>query len=143
MLDLFRDEIEAHAPVHPGNVDKVAAGALRAALTAGSAAQLAGMALELLHPIKSMGVQQAIGVLASFAGFDEIIKPFFGATLRYGMGLPAEHRAAAHFRSVLPPIETARGLAAIGLLDPNNDIERLWRAGCPGAHTGLHNDVQI
>ncbi len=143
MLDLFRDEIEAHAPVHPGNVDKVAAGALRAALTAGSAAQLAGMALELLHPIKSMGVQQAIGVLASFAGFDEIIKPFFGATLRYGMGLPAEHRAAAHFRSVLPPIETARELAAIGLLDPNKYIERLELAGYPEPYPGLLNDIRF
>jgi len=143
MLDLFRDEIEAHAPVHPGNVDKVAAGALRAALTAGSAAQLAGMALELLHPIKSMGVQQAIGVLASFAGFDEIIKPFFGATLRYGMGLPAEHRAAAHFRSVLPPPEVARELAAIGLLDPNKYIERLELAGYPEPYPGLLNDIRF
>ncbi len=143
MLDLFRDDIEAHAPVHPGNVDKVAAAALRSALTAGSTAQLAGMALELLHPIKSMGVQQAIGVLASFAGFEEIIKPFFGATLRYGMGLPAEHRAAALFRSVLPPPELVRELAAIGVLDPNKYIERLELAGYPEPYPGLLNDIRF
>ncbi len=143
MLDLFRDHIEAQAPVHPGNVDKVAAAALSAALVAGSTAQLAGMAIELLHPIKSMGVQQAIGVLARFAGFEEIIKPFFGATLKHGMGQPAEHRAAAHFRSTLPPVELVRELAAIGDLDPNKYIERLEFAGYPEPYPGLLNDVRF
>src|SRR5712664_2708254 len=143
MLDLFRDHIEAQAPVHPGNVDKVAAAALTAALVAGSTAQLAGMAIELLHPIKSMGVQQAIGVLARFAGFEEIIKPFFGATLKHGMGQPAEHRAAAHFRSTLPPVELVRELAAIGDLDPNKYIERLEFAGYPEPYPGLLSDLRF
>ena len=143
MLNLFRDDIEAHAPVHPGNVDQVAAAALRAALTAGSVAQLAGMGLELLHPLKQMGVQQAIGVLAEFAGFSEIARPYFGATLRYGIGLPAEHRAAAHFRTVLPPLETVRELAAIGRMDPNKYIERLQLAGYPDPYPAVLNDIRF
>ncbi len=131
MLDLFRDDIEAHAPVTPANVDKVAAAALRSALTAGSVAQLSGMGLELLHPLKQLGVQQAIGVLAEFAGFAEIAKPFFNATLRYGIGLPAEHRAAAHFRSVLPPVGDVRELAARGLIPLDKYADRLVLAGYP------------
>ncbi len=131
ILRLFRDDIEAHAPVTAGNVSQVAAAALRSALTAGSVAQLAGMGLELLHPLKSMGVQQAIGVLAEFAGFSEIAKPFFGATLRYGIGLPAEHRAAAHFRTVLPPIGDVQTLAAKGLIPLSKYHDRLVLQGYP------------
>jgi len=131
VLDLFRDDIEAQAPVTPANVDRVAAAALRSALTAGSVAQLAGMGLELLHPLKNMGVQQAIGVLAQFAGFSEIARPFFGATLRYGIGLPAEHRAAAHFRSVLPSLGDVKTLAAKGLIPLSKYRDRLIFAGYP------------
>ncbi len=141
ILRLFRDDIEAHAPVTAGNVDKVAAAALRSALTAGSVAQLAGMGLELLHPLKSMGVQQAIGVLAEFAGFSEIAKPFFGATLRYGIGLPAEHRAAAHFRSVLPSPETVRELAAIGLVPLGKYHDRLVLQGYPDPFPAALTDI--
>jgi hypothetical protein len=131
VLALFRDDIEASAPVTPANVHKVAAAALRSALTAGSVAQLAGMGLELLHPLKQMGVQQAIGVIAEFAGFGEIAKPYFGATLRYGIGLPAEHRAAAHFRSVLPPVGDVKVLAAKGIIGADKYRDRLILAGYP------------
>jgi len=131
VLAVFRDDIEAHAPVTPETVAKVAAGALRSALTAGSVAQLAGMGLELLHPLKNMGVQQAIGVIAEFAGFGEIAKPFFGATLRYGIGLPAEHRAAAHFRSVLPPVGDVKTLAAKGIIGADKYHDRLVLQGYP------------
>ncbi len=131
VLDLFRDDIEAHAPVHPGNVDRVAAGALRSALTAGSVAQLAGMGLELIHPLKTLGIQQAIGVLAQFAGFSEIARPYFGATLRYGIGLPAEHRAAAHFRTVLPGVGLVRDLAARGVVGLDKYRDRLVLEGYP------------
>ncbi|SRR6266568_3240758 len=131
VLDVFRDDIEARAPVSAENVDKVAAGALRSALTAGTAAQLGGMALELLHPLKQMGVQQAIGVIAEFAGFGEIAKPYFAATLRYGIGLPAEHRAAAHFRSVLPPVGDVKVLAAKGIISLDKYHDRLVLAGYP------------
>jgi hypothetical protein len=141
MLALFRDDIEAHAPVTPANVDKVAAAALRSALTAGSVAQLSGMALELLHPLKNLGIQQAIGVLATFAGFEEIASPFFNATLRYGIGLPAEHRAASHFRTVLPPVEVTRELAAIGLINANKYHQRLELAGYPDPYPAGLTDI--
>jgi len=131
MLRLFRDDIEAHAPVTPANVDRVAAGALGSAITAGSVAQLSGMALELLHPLKTMGVQQAIGVLAEFAGFSEIARPYFGATLRYGIGLPAEHRAAAHFRTVLPGVGLVKTLTAKGIVPFEKYRERLILEGYP------------
>ena len=131
VLALFRDDIEAAAPVTAANVHKVAAAALRSALTAGSVAQLAGLGLELLHPLKQMGIQQAIGVIAEFAGFGEIAKPYFGATLRYGIGIPAEHRAAAHFRSVLPPVAEVKVLAAKGLMDREKYRDRLILAGYP------------
>ncbi len=141
ILRTFRDDIEAHAPVTAGNVDKVAAAALRSALTAGSIAQLAGMGLELLHPLKQLGVQQAIGVLAEFAGFSEIARPFFGATLRYGIGLPAEHRAAAHFRSVLPSLAEVREAAAAGVLDLDKYYDRLVLAGYPDPFPALFRDL--
>jgi hypothetical protein len=141
ILRLFREDIEAHAPVDAGNVHLVAAAALRSAMTAGSVAQLAGMGLELLHPLKSMGVQQAIGVLAEFAGFSEIAKPYFAATLRYGIGLPAEHRAAAHFRSALPPVETVRELAAIGLVPFTKYHDRLVLQGYPDPFPAALADV--
>ncbi len=131
VLDVFRDDIEARAPVSAENVDKVAAGALRSALTAGSVAQLAGLGLELLHPLKQMGIQQAIGVIAEFAGFGEIAKPYFAATLRYGIGLPAEHRAAAHFRSVLPPVGDVKILAAKGIISLDKYHDRLVLQGYP------------
>ncbi len=141
VLRTFRDDIEAHAPVDAGNVDKVAAAALRSALTAGSIAQLAGMGLELLHPLKQLGVQQAIGVLAEFAGFSEIARPFFGATLRYGIGLPAEHRAAAHFKTVLPPIAEVREAAAAGVLDLDKYHDRLVLQGYPEPFPTLFRDL--
>ncbi len=141
ILRVFRDDIESHAPVTAGNVDKVAAAALRGALTAGSIAQLAGMGLELLHPLKQLGVQQAIGVLAEFAGFSEIARPFFGATLRYGIGLPAEHRAAAHFRSVLPPLAEVREAAAAGVLDLEKYYDRLVLAGYPDPFPAVFRDL--
>ncbi len=141
ILRVFRDDIEAHAPVTAGNVDKVAAAALRSALTAGSIAQLAGMGLELLHPLKQLGVQQAIGVLAEFAGFSEIARPFFGATLRYGIGLPAEHRAAAHFKTVLPPIGDVREAAAAGVLDLDKYHDRLVLAGYPDPFPVVFRDL--
>src|SRR5260370_7676729 len=59
------------------------------------------------------------------------------------MGQPTEHRAAAHFRSTLPPIEVVRELAAIGDLDPNKYIERLEFAGYPEPYPGLLNDVRF
>ncbi len=141
VLRLFRDDIEAAAPVTAASVDKVAAAALRSALTAGSAAQLAGMGLELLHPLKQMGVQQAIGVLSQFAGFSEIAKPFFSATLRYGLGLPAEHRAAAHFRSVLPPLAEVREAAAAGIVDISKYHDRLVLAGYPDPFPAAFTDL--
>src|SRR6266699_89740 len=131
VLDVFRDDIEARAPVSAENVDKVAAGALRSALTAGSVAQLAGLGLELLHPLKQMGIQQAIGVIAEFAGFGELAKPYFAAPLRYGIGLPAEHRAAAHFRSVLPPVGDVKILAAKGIISLDKYHDRLVLQGYP------------
>jgi len=141
VLALFRDEIERHAPVTPANVAEVAAGALRAALTAGSVAQLSGMGLELLHPLKTLGVQQAIGVLAEFAGFSEIAKPFFSATLRHGIGQPAELRAAAHFRSTLPAPELVRELAAQGLVKLQKYHERLQLAGYPDPYPAAFADI--
>src|SRR5260370_15996359 len=59
------------------------------------------------------------------------------------MGQPTEHRAAAHFRSTLPPIEVVRELAAIGELDPNKYIERLEFAGYPEPYPGLLNDIRF
>src|SRR2546423_12741910 len=131
MLRLFRDDIEAHAPVTPANVDRVAAGAWGSAITAGSVAQLSGMALELLHPLKTMGVQQAIGVLRKLAARWEIARPYFGATLRYGIGLPAEHRAAAHFRTVLPGVGLVKTLTAKGIVPFEKYRERLILEGYP------------
>src|SRR5207247_3388171 len=112
----FRAEVASQAPATPANVDKVAASALRVAMEAGLTAQLGGFALELLHPLKNLGIQQAVGLIAEVAGFTGIVKPLLEATLRYGIALPADHRAAAHFRSALPPLELVRLLAARGFV---------------------------
>ncbi len=131
VLDIYRKDLEDFGPIGPHNVDQVAARALASAITAGTTAQLAGMGIELVHPIKTLGVQQAIGLLAEFAGFGEIAKPFFGATLRYAIGLPAEHRAAAHFRTGLPLSVLVRQLAAAGHVPPAKYRERLLLDGLP------------
>jgi len=131
ILTVYREEIEGGPPVTPANVHEKAARALAGAMLAGSVAQLAGMALELLHPLKNMGVQQAIGVLTQFAGFGEIARPFFSATLRHGIGNPAERRAAKHFRTELPPPGLVKVLAAKGLIPLGKYHERLELEGYP------------
>ncbi len=131
VLNRFRAEVESQAPVGPHNVDKVAASALRVAMEAGLTAQLGGFALELLQPLKNLGIQQALGLIAEIAGFAGIVRPLMEATLRYGIGLPAEHRAAAHFRSALPPVELVRLFAARGLVPLERVHERAILAGFP------------
>ncbi len=131
LLVLFREDLEGFGAVRPDNVHELAGRVLGTAITAGTTAQLAGFALELLHPLKSLGIQQAIGVLTQFAGFGEITKPYLGATLRYGIQLPAEHRAAAHFRTQLPADQVVRELAAAGLVPRDKYEQRLLYAGYP------------
>ena len=140
LLRIFRRDIEERAPVHPGNVDQVAAGALSAAVVAGTVAQLAAFAIELIHPIKTLGLQQALGVLGEFAGFAGIARPFFNATLRYGIGLPAEHRAAAHFRTRLPDPRDVERLAAAGVIPLTKYQERLVLEGYPEPYPGAYLD---
>src|SRR5207247_6470548 len=65
------------------------------------------------------------------AGFTGIVKPLLEATLRYGIALPADHRAAAHFRSALPPLELVRLLAARGFVPLDRLHERAVLAGFP------------
>src|SRR5207247_145378 len=65
------------------------------------------------------------------AGFTGIVKPLLEATLRYGIALPADHRAAAHFRSALPPLELVRLLAARGFVPLDRLHERAVLAGVP------------
>jgi len=131
LLVLFRRDLEEFGEVRPDNVHQLAGKVLGSAITAGTAAQLAGFALELLHPIKNLGVQQAIGVLVQFAGFGEVVKPYLAASLRYGIQLPAEHRAAAHFRTQLPVDQVVRELAAAGLVPPEKYEQRLLYSGYP------------
>ncbi len=131
LLTLFREDLEGFGAVRPDNVHELAGRVLGTAITAGTTAQLAGFVLELLHPLKNLGIQQAIGVLTQFAGFGEITRPYLGATLRYGIQLPAEHRAAAHFRTQLPGDQVVRELAAAGLVPPEKYAQRLLYAGYP------------
>ncbi len=131
LLVLFRRDLEEFGEVRPDNVHELAGRVLGSAITAGTAAQLAGFALELLHPLKNLGVQQAIGVLVQFAGFGEVVKPYLTASLRYGIQLPAEHRAAAHFRTQLPVDQVVRELAAAGKVPVDKYAQRLLYAGYP------------
>ncbi len=131
LLVLFRRDLEEFGDVRPDNVHELAGRVLGSAITAGTAAQLAGFALELLHPLKNLGVQQAIGVLVQFAGFGEVVKPYLAASLRYGIQLPAEHRAAAHFRTQLPADQVVRELAAAGKVPVEKYEQRLVYAGYP------------
>jgi len=140
LLVLFRQDLESFGEVRPDNVHEVAGRVLGSAITAGTAAQLAGFALELLHPIKNLGVQQAIGVLVQFAGFGEVVKPYLAASLRYGIQLPAEHRAAAHFRTQLPNDQVVRELAAAGLVSAEKYHERLVYAGYPDPYPAAFVD---
>ncbi len=131
LLVLFRRDLEEFGEVRPDNVHELAGRVLGSAITAGTGAQLAGFALELLHPLKNLGVQQAIGVLVQFAGFGEVVKPYLTASLRYGIQLPAEHRAAAHFRTQLPVDQVVRELAAAGLVPVEKYEQRLVYSGYP------------
>jgi len=131
LLLLFRQDLEEFGAVRPDNVHELAGKVLGSAITAGTAAQLAGFTLELLHPLKNLGVQQAIGVLVQFAGFGEVVKPYLTASLRYGIQLPAEHRAAAHFRTQLPADQVVRELAAAGKVPVEKYEQRLLYAGYP------------
>ncbi len=131
LLDLYRSRLEGVGPIDAGNVDLVAARLLTDAMVAGLTAQLAALGLELLHPIKPLGISQAVGLFAQFAGFAEIIKPYIGASLKHGLGQPAEHRAAAHFRTTLPPDQLVAELAAADLIPIDKYRERLLLAGYP------------
>lgn len=131
LLDLYRSRLEGVGDIDAGNVDQVAARLLTDAMVAGLTAQVAAIGVELLHPIKPMGISQAVGLFAQFAGFSEIIRPYIGASLKHGLGQPAEHRAAAHFRTTLPPDQLVAELAAADLIPIAKYRERLLLAGYP------------
>jgi len=99
---VYRDALEARAPVTSANVNEIAGAALKNALAAGLAAQTAALLLELLHPVKRMGLNQIVGFIADFAGFGKVADAYTGPSLKWGLQTPAEHRAASVFRTALP-----------------------------------------
>lgn len=99
---VYRDALEARAPVTAANVSGVAGEALKNALAAGLAAQTAALILELAHPLKRLGLNQVVGFIADFAGFSQVAGAFTGPSLRWGLQRPADFRAASVFRTNLP-----------------------------------------
>ncbi len=105
---VYRDALEARAPVTSANVNEIAGAALKNALAAGLAAQTVALGLELLHPVKRLGLNQIVGFIADFAGFSKVAEAYTGPSLKWGLQVPAEHRAASVFRTELPGAGDAR-----------------------------------
>ena len=128
-LKVFTDRIERHGEVTPDNVYLLAGDVLTDAVIAGTAAQGSAALLELAHPLKNLGLAQFIGFIASFAGFDEIIKPYLAGTLHYALAVPARQHAAWKWQTELAPPERVKELAAMGILSLNAYGEVLRFAG--------------
>lgn len=106
---IFQEQIESQRAGLPGNVNKVAAGALTRALELGITAHFAAAGLEAVIPtFKNIGLNQIVGFIASLAGFDKIVGPAMGPTLKYGIGIPAEMQAARLFRTRRPSSSAVR-----------------------------------
>ncbi len=99
---IFRKQLEGQRHRLPQELDKVAGEAIAAALFAGTTAQVAAFGLELAHPLKRLGLNQVVGFLADFAGFNRITGPWFNPTVQWSIGNLAEQRAAQMFRTALP-----------------------------------------
>lgn len=102
MLSLYTDELQSRRSELPGGVNDVAAGMVSKALKYGLTAQLAALAVEAVYVTKYTGLNQLVGYLANFAGFDRITGPLIGPQLKHGLAVPAEHQAAKLFRTRLP-----------------------------------------
>jgi hypothetical protein len=117
--------------VTPDTVYQLAGDVLADAVVAGTAAQGGAALLELIHPLKNMGLAQFVGFIASFAGFDEIIKPYLDPTLHYALNVPARQHAAWKWQTELPDARRAKELAASGLLLTDDYASTLRFHGFP------------
>jgi len=102
LLRIYTDQITARRDELPEHVSEVAGDAISQAMILGLGAHLAALGVEAIPYLKHIGLPQAVGYLADFAGFRQITGPVIGPTLHYGLALPAEHQARRWFRSVLP-----------------------------------------
>jgi hypothetical protein len=131
MISTVIGSLEKAAPVTQDNFPDVAAIALRDALLAGLAAQTTAIVIDGLWPLHYLGLGQAAGLIAEFAGFGEIAKPVFRPTLHYAIELPAQQRAAYKFRTVLPDHHRAKELAAEGYIPVEDYVQTLYMHGLP------------
>ncbi len=128
---VYRDALEARAPITTATVGDVAAVALRNALAAGLAAQTAALILELAHPLKRLGLNQVVAFVADFAGFGQVAGAFTGPSLRHGLQVPADHRAASVFRTRLPGPGEAQEQAFQRHISPGDYAQILALHGYP------------
>lgn len=111
LMSLYTDKLQARKDDLPEKVNEVASEMVSRALEFGLSAQLAAVAVELLYPTKYTGLNQLVGYLANFAGFDEITKPIINPQLKWALSIPAEHQAAKLFRTRIPGAEDVRDQA--------------------------------
>lgn len=130
---VFRKQLEGQRGRLPRELDAVAAEAIGAALFAGTTAQIAGLALELAHPLKRLGLNQMVGFLADFAGFNRITGPWFNPTVKWSIGNLAEQRAAQMFRTELPSEGAAREQAWQRHIPLSDYAQNLALHGLPSA----------
>lgn len=129
--DLYVGSIDEAVEPEGKNLNRVAGQALTNALAAGLSAQLSAQLLEVVHPLKSLGLHQISAFIADFGGFGDIASSLRSPTLFHALRQPAERRAAAKFRTNLPSAGDLRGEFAKRKVPASRYAERLRLDGMP------------
>jgi hypothetical protein len=102
MFDVYRSDLLNKRDQLPGNVTEVASAAMARAMTIGSTARFTAALLDLVPFVDGAGLQQLVGALSQFAGFDQLTGPIVNPTLKYALAIPSEHQMAAWFQTRMP-----------------------------------------
>lgn len=108
MVESVKERLERAGPIGPGGQGEVAKDLLGQAFTFGVGAHITASAVELLMPLKHLGLPQIAAFMADLAGFGGIAAAQLGPLVAAGIKRPAEWEANEIFRSNLPAVRDAK-----------------------------------
>jgi len=106
IADFFLDVVEKPLllakDVRPGDEEKYSRKAYQAAFIAGEIAHALGALAEIIHPLKTMGLDKMAAAMVDLADFGSVSKARIGPLLDTHITIPARYAAMAKARPVLP-----------------------------------------
>lgn len=103
-LNLIQGYVLGHGHIRPEDAGTVGTRAFLAASGLGAASHLVSTAVELVHPLKTMGIHYLSGFLADMGSFSSISNALIGTMAQIGIAQPMRFYLNARTRSNLPTL---------------------------------------